>query len=132
MSKKHLSKHLLLLKVIQNHCKGKIDCEKNFCEILNYLNDKSIKFLCQCIRNCIAPKNFKNFGPRKETLLFQKIKPHKKTILKLIDKKSSIKFKRRQLQKGAGFFLPLLTTVIPLIGSLIGNLIKKKDQNKDD
>lgn len=127
MNEKHLSKHLLLLKLIQNNCKNKSDCEKNYREIIAYLNDSSVKFLCQCVRNITLSKSFKALGAKKEQKLFRKLEPHKDKILKLIDKKKSIKYKRKQLQKGAGFFLPLLTTVIPLIGSLISKVFKKKD-----
>lgn len=136
MKKSELEKYILLLQFLKNHCKNNKACQKNYQNIISYLNDNSVKFLCQCIRNLLAPRNIKLLGDKKEKRLLRKITPHKTKILKIIDRKTSVSQKRHKLQSGGAFVLPLLTSVAPLIISLISKVFKKNrksgEQNQTD
>lgn len=57
---------------------------------------------------------------------FKKLKRQKKIIKLLADKRTSLKRKQQVLKKQTGgFLLPLLSAVVPLIGNLVGGLIRK-------
>lgn len=53
---------------------------------------------------------------------FKKLKMQKKIIRLLADKKTNLKTNKLALQKQ--FLLPLLATAVPLIGDLIGGLVR--------
>lgn len=58
--------------------------------------------------------------------LFKKLKRQKGIIRLLADKKIGLKRKRLTLEKQTGgFLLPLLSAAIPLIGNLIGGLVRR-------
>lgn len=57
---------------------------------------------------------------------FQKLKRHKKLIRLLADRKTTVKRKRNALQQTGGFLLPLLSAAIPIVGELIGGLVRRR------
>lgn len=109
-------KYILLLKLLKKNCKG--NCDQNYRNIISYLDEDSLNFLSECIRNTLSPENISKLPKSKSRLLVKKVTPHKKSIKSVIKKKLSFKKRKKILQNGAGFFLPLLTTVIPLITSI--------------
>lgn len=117
MSKKKVSKYLDLLMLIKTHCKGK-HCEEKFKKIISFLDEDSLKFLSECIRNTLAPERIKFFSKSQQKKIIRKLKPFKKNIRASI--KPNLTHKRRKtiLQNGGGWFLPLLSAAIPLISSL--------------
>lgn len=56
---------------------------------------------------------------------YKKLKNHKKLIRLLADRKISLKRKCGALQKTGVFLLSLLTAAIPIVGELIGGLVRK-------
>ena len=116
MRKKDVSKYLSLIRVITS-----IGGDRNqFCSLIQCLDEKSIKFLCECVKNGISKKQVLNLPPNERRQFLRLITPYK-SLLKKICRKS--KFynmnKKRLIQKGAGFFIPLLSALIPLMTSLI-------------
>lgn len=114
-----LNKFLYLLQVLKKSCRGK-DCHKKFHNLVSFLDEKSLQFLAECVRNSLSPNTVERIPSKKRARLISVIKPHKKEIKEIIKPKISIKRKRDILQRGSGWFLPLLSTVIPLISSLVG------------
>ncbi len=96
-------------------CKRK---EENFKDILECLNDESVNFLCECVRNICDVKVFKNLPKKTRKNIEKSSLPYKSKIKKVIKSKTSINKKKKILQHGAGWFLPLLSAAIPLISSL--------------
>lgn len=60
----------------------------------------------------------------------RRLASYEKDLLHLVDKKRSIKYKKRLLQKGGGFMLPALLApiAIDLIGGLLGKVFLKKSK----
>jgi hypothetical protein len=92
--------------------------EGNYQDLLSCLNDDSINFLCECIRNVCDVKVFKNLPEKTQKEIEKKTLPSKESIKKVMKSKTSIKKKKKILQHGSGWFLPLLSAAIPLISSL--------------
>lgn len=118
MSNKKLEKYLLLLKLFKTHCKGK-HCEDQFKKIISFLDEHSLKFLSECVRNTLAPKRINLLPKKKQKNLIKKLKPFKKDVRGSIKSNLSHKERKKILQRGAGWFLPLISAVAPLISSLI-------------
>ena len=58
---------------------------------------------------------------------YKKLKKQKTTLKLLANKKIGIKRKHKALVKqSGGFLLPLLSVVAPIVGDLIGGLIRKR------
>jgi hypothetical protein len=96
-------------------CKGKDD---HFKDILKCLNDECINFLCECVRNVSDEKVFEKLPKKSQKKIMSASSPHAKIIKKIIKSKTPIAKKRKILQHGSGWFLPLLSAAIPLISSL--------------
>jgi hypothetical protein len=92
--------------------------EENYKDLLSCLNDDSINFLCECIRNVCDVKVFKHLPKKTRKQIEKNTLPNKESIKKVIKSKTSIKRKKKILQHGSGWFLPLLSAAIPLISSL--------------
>lgn len=115
MSKK-IKKKLIVVKTLHKTlCKGD---HEDFKDILNCLNDDCIQFLCECIRNVCDVNVFKNLPKSSRKNIESSTTSHKQDIKKLLKSKTKIKKKRKLIQHGAGWFLPLLSAVIPMISSL--------------
>lgn len=127
MQIKRFQKFLDLLQLLKSNCKGS-DCHKRFHSYVGYLNDETIKFLAECVRNALAPSTFKFLKPRRKKVLVSKIKPYKNEIYKVIRPTITSKHRRIILQKGGAWFLPILTSVVaPLVTSLINSIRKKRE-----
>lgn len=58
---------------------------------------------------------------------YSKLKTRKKVIRLLVDKRTGFKRKQQALAKQTGGFLPiLLSTVLPILGGIIGDVIQRK------
>ena len=116
MRKKDISKYLSLIRVITS-----IGEDRNqFCSLIQCLDEKSIKFLCECVKNGISKNQVLNLPTNERRQFLRLITPYK-TLLKKICRKSKFYSinKKKLIQKGAGFFIPLLSALIPLMTSLI-------------
>jgi hypothetical protein len=111
---KQLEKKLSLLTFLKSRQK-----KNNTHHILDCLNDESIKFLCECICNGCSPETFEGVKPSFKKKIVNRYKNHKSEINKIISPKISLKKKRKIIQEGNGWFVPLLTTIVPLIASLL-------------
>jgi hypothetical protein len=114
-----MSKKLTIVKTLHKTLRGNNPRkEEKFKDILGCLNDECINYLCECVRNVSDIKVF-NHLPKKARKQIEKTSlPNKDSIKKVIKSSTSIKKKRKILQHGAGWFLPLLSAAIPLISSL--------------
>ena len=94
---------------------------KCFTSIINSLDDKSIKFICECIHNTISLKYISALNKNQKSLLLKKILPNKR-IIKHLCKKAERYGSRKKIiaQKGYGFIIPILSAIVPLISSLLG------------
>lgn len=128
--KNKLSKYINLLSIIKKNCNGK--CNANYERLISYLDDNSINFLCQCIRNTLDPNNFSLLQEKKKKRLFKKVAPFRKDIKSILKSNISTKIRKQRLQKGGAFFLPLISAVLPLITSLIASKIKKKTETDEN
>jgi len=87
--------------------------------ILTKANPQLIKTICDCSLN-VLNGNVK-LSPKSRKRLAR----HKTKLRKLADPKVSLKQKQRVIQQG-GFLGALLSTVLPVVTSLIGNLVGQR------
>ena len=116
MRKRDISKYLSLINIIAS-----IEGDKNkFCSLIQCLDEKSIRFLCECVKNGISRKHVSNMSPDQRRQFLKLVTPYK-SLLKRICRKSKFYSmnKKKLIQKGAGIFIPLLSALIPLVTSLI-------------
>lgn len=118
MADSRLKKNLPLMKILESKLKNK----KNIVEfqtLIDCLGDKSLEFLSECVQNGINPDFVEKLPSKEKARYLKKISPYKKDIKKIVKKNTSLKKKRKIIQKGSGWFLPILSSVIPLISDLI-------------
>ena len=115
MSRARLRKYLPLL-----HLLTKKGNKEQKIALIECLSEDSTDFICECLRNAVSPKFVAQFPNTKRKSLLKKISPYKKELKLLITKKIGKVRRKKILQKG-GFLslLPLLTSVIPMITSLV-------------
>lgn len=117
-NKEKFKKYLFLLQLLKRNCKG--DCEDKYKKIISYLDEETLNFLAECIRNILSPQAISAVcSKKKQKLIVGKVLPHKKTIKTAIKKNLPFKKRKKYIQNGGAWFLPLLTSIIPLISSLI-------------
>lgn len=117
MSKK--ARNLTIVKTIHKTLnKDKTGESEKFKDLLNCLNDECINYLCECVRNVSDVNVFKTLPKKLQKKIEKTSLPCKKSIKKVIKSSTSIKKKKKILQHGAGWFLPLLSAAIPMITSL--------------
>ena len=116
MSKKSLRKYLPLIKLLTE----KQIPRKSFECLIQNLDEKAIKFICECVQNAISVKHISSLNGKKKTSFLNLILPNKKQLKDLCEKHKNYKKHRKIIaQKGSGFILPVLSAVIPLITSLL-------------
>ena len=116
MSKKSLRKYLPLIKLLTE----KQIPRKSFECLIQNLDEKAIKFICECVQNAISVKHISSLNGKKKTSFLNLILPNKKLLKDLFEKHKTYKKHRKIIaQKGSGFILPVLSAVIPLITSLL-------------
>ena len=94
---------------------------KCFASVINSLDDKSIKFICECIHNAISLRYISTLNRKQKSTLLKKILPNKRIIKHLCKKpKRYSSHKNIIAQKGYGFIIPILSAIVPLISSLLG------------
>lgn len=113
---KSLKKNIPVVKALHK-CLRKHNAE-DFKDIIKCLNDDCVKFLCECVRNVCDVDVFKNLPESRKKKIRKTSHLYKTDIKKILKPHTSIGKKRKILQYGSGWFLPLLTTVIPMITSL--------------
>ena len=92
--------------------------------IFSVLDTHSINRLCEALSNLLNHSELLSNGVRRRIKRGLKKGQNKQKCLELIDKSKPVNKRRKILMKenqsGGGFILPLLSAVIPLIGSLLG------------
>lgn len=117
-NKAKFTKYLYLLQLLKKNCKG--DCDEKYKKIISYLDEETLNFLAECIRNILAPQNISVLcTKKKQKQLVSKVSPHKKVIKTVIKRKLPFKKRKKIIQNGGAWFLPLITSIIPLITSLL-------------
>lgn len=117
-NKAKFTKYLYLLQLLQKNCKG--DCGEKYKKIISYLDEETLNFLAECIRNILAPQTISAVcSKKKRKQIVSKVIPHKKVIKTVIKKNLPFKKRKKFIQNGGAWFLPLITSIIPLISSLI-------------
>ena len=86
--------------------------------ILSKANDELIRCICDVSHNVLRG-TAEISTPHKKRLT-----KHKEALRKLVDRKISLKRKRKIIQKG-GFLGALLSAAIPVIGGLLSNIGRK-------
>lgn len=117
VKKQHLDSKLPLVKVLHHQLKNNKVAE--FKHIVNCLNDNSIDFLCECVRNLCDRERFENLSVKDRKKLQKIAGSHTKQLKTICKGRNNVKRKRKIIQEGSGFFLPLLSIIVPLITSLI-------------
>ena len=116
MSRHILKNYLPLLKLLTEHRLPK----KCFVPLVECFDDNTIKFLCECIRNAISLNHVSKLTKGHKKRLMRRIVPYKCVIKHLCKKTEKTSAKRKIImQKGYGFLFPLLSTIIPLVSSLL-------------
>jgi len=116
MSNKKLKKYLPLIELLGRKKISK-EC---FVSLFESFNDNAVKFVCECVQNAISCQNTSQLMTKKRNFLIRKVKPYKKILKQLCKKKKCYKtHKKIIIQHGYGLLFPILSTVIPLITSLI-------------
>lgn len=117
-NKEKFTKYLFLLQLLKKNCKG--NCEEKFKKIISYLDEETLNFLAECIRNILSPQTISaSCSKKRQKIILKKVIPHKKVIKSVIKKNLPFKKRKKYIQNGGAWFLPLISTLIPLIGSLI-------------
>ena len=116
MSKKSLRKYLPLIKLLTE----KQIPRKSFECLIQNLDERAIKFICECVQNAISVKHISSLNGKKKSSFLNAILPNRKLLKNLCEKHKNYKRHRKIIaQKGHGFILPVLSTIIPLITSLL-------------
>jgi hypothetical protein len=102
---KHSSYHIL--RVL------KVACPKLRRDMISKCDKGLVNDICKCILN-VSKGNIKLTVCSK-----RKLKKYKTVLRTLIDKRRTLCTKRRLIIQKCGFLLPLLTTVLPTLASLI-------------
>ena len=87
--------------------------------ILAKADPQLIKTICDCSLNVL------NGNVKLSEKSRKKLARHKTKLRKLADPKTTLKQKKRVIQQG-GFLGALLSTVLPVVTSLIGGLVGKR------
>lgn len=117
--RRKFQKYIHLLKLLKQNCKK--NCGEKFKNIISYLDEETLCFLAECVRNSIAPEFIKRLTKNKRRAIINKVSPHKKIVKTVISKNLPFKKRKKLLQEGGAWFLPLVSTLLPIITSLISN-----------
>ena len=118
MTIKKFEKHLPLLKLLIK----KRPSQKCLMSLIHSLDDKSIKFICECIYNAISLKNMSRLNTKQKSTLLKKLLPYKRIIKQLCKKTRKYSLRKNLIaQKGYGFIFPILSAIVPLVSSLLAN-----------
>jgi len=124
-NKQKFTKYLFLLQLLKKNCRG--NCDEKYKKIISYLDEDTLNFLAECIRNILNPQTISAVcSKKKQKILVSKVRPHKKIINSVIKKSLPFQKRKKYIQNGGAWFLPLISTVIPLISSLISSAVKRQ------
>ncbi|KAF4523993.1 hypothetical protein B566_EDAN013835 [Ephemera danica] len=82
--------------------------------ILQYADKNLVQTICECVLNVLLGNVQLDESQKK------KFSKHKSLLRKIVKKKGNWKIKKKLLQKGGSFLIPLLA---PVLGSLLSNLL---------
>jgi hypothetical protein len=94
-------KRIIQNRVFLQKCKNKKNCK----HLVKHASSDELRSICECAKNILKGHVRLNQGT------VTKLRPFKKHLHKLSLKKVSLKTKRKILQQGSGFFLPLLGSI---------------------
>ena len=86
--------------------------------VVRSANKSFFNAICECSRN-VLNGNIKLTASQKRSLA-----RYKAALRGVANKKKSLKYKRRVVQKG-GFLSTLLSAVVPVLGSLLGGVLNR-------
>ena len=119
MRKKEVIKYLSLLKILKN---TKNDPPKFRC-LVECFDEKTVKFLCEGVKNAISKKHVTSLPSKQRKEFLKNLLPRRKLIKKICKKSSHYtRSKKKLIQEGSGFIIPLISTLIPLITSFVAGL----------
>ncbi len=111
----HLVKYYKTLRYL-NKCQEKPERKS----VVSNANRELIQCICECVHN-VVNGNIPISKPRVE-----KLAGHKKKIAKLLSKQTGLKQKKKLLIQSGGFLPLLLTPILGIVGSLIGDAISRR------
>lgn len=115
-NRKRIIKYRTLLEILDNLARTKNTSKfKNF---ISYLDDDALKFLAECVRNILSPRTFKVLKTENQDSLLKSSAPHKRAIKTFIKAETEGRKRKGIVQKGGAWFLPLITSLIPLFAGL--------------
>lgn len=99
------------------HLLARCKCSKQFKALLSNADKETVRCLCECIQNVLMGNIPLSDSKTK------KLKTHRTTLRRIIDKRTRLKEKRKLLSQTGGFLPLLLAPIVGLAGSLIGDAI---------
>ncbi len=112
-----LAKHYKTLRYI-NKCKEPTELKA----IVNAADKDLICCICECAHNVLNG----NVPISKKRI--KELSQHQKALASLLEKRGSIKKKKKILIQSGGFLPLLLTPILGIVGSLIGDAIARRGQ----
>ena len=116
MTVKRLERYFPLVKLL---AKKKFSIDE-FKSIIHSLDNDTVKFICECCRNVISKRYLTTLKPAKKRKFIRLVTPHKSLLKSICRKRKNYLINKRTIsQKGYGLIIPILSTVLPLIFSLL-------------
>ena len=116
MTVKRLERYFPLVKLL---AKKKFSIDE-FKSIIHSLDNDTVKFICECCRNVISKRYLTTLKPAKKRNFIRLVTPHKSLLKSICRKRKNYLINKRTIsQKGYGLIIPILSTVLPLIFSLL-------------
>ena len=116
MSHKRLLKYHPLIQIL---VKKKLTNEQ-FKSLAQSLDYEAIKFICECCKNVISKQYVLSMQKKKRKRFLKLIHSNSKIVKKLCANHNNCAQTRKVIvQKGYGIIIPIRTSVIPLLASLL-------------
>ena len=129
MTVKRLERYFPFVKLL---VKRKLSIDE-FKSLIRSLDNDAVKFICECCRNVISKRYVSTLNPNKKRILIKLLSPHKSFLRSICRKrKNYVVNKKPIIQRGYGLIIPILSTVLPLIFSLLRKRREKRFSIKVD
>lgn len=122
MAVKRLERYFPFVKLLVKR-KFSID---EFKSLICSLDNDAVIFICEFCRNLISKRYVSTLNPNQKKILIKLLSPHKSFLKSICRKrKNHVVNKKPIIQRGYGLIIPILSTILPLIFSLLRKSRKK-------